>query len=154
MHLQQITTPFICEPPSSGIGPGRMTAATDVYCDRDTWEYSFMYDMGRVFICGVFVIIALYVWLIDYAFYWQFGNRVRESMPFPVAIVEVTAFAMRGYVNVVRRNLDLRVIALRGFNIKPSEIKRREAVWMIEENMRKYHGRIIFPEYNEFADES
>ena len=55
MHFGQICQPFICEPPSSGVGPGRMTNANDVVCDRDVWEYNFMYTLGRVFICLVFV---------------------------------------------------------------------------------------------------
>ena len=113
-----------------------------------------MYDLGRIFICGVFVLIAMDYWLFDYSYYWQYGNRVREGMPPPVAIVEMQTFAMKGYVSAVRRALDLRIIAIRGFNVKPSEMTRRERVWLIEENMRKYHGKLLFPDQNEFADES
>lgn len=68
--------PFICIPPASGKGPGKLQASTDVECDLANWDYNFMYQMGRTFLILI-LLLVLYLCVISWdAYHWQFGNRV------------------------------------------------------------------------------
>lgn len=68
------------------------SASNEVKCDRSDFGYAIMYDAGRVFICLTVVLFLVIVSLIKWSFEWQYGNRIRDSMPIPVAIVEMATF--------------------------------------------------------------
>jgi hypothetical protein len=44
-----------------------------------------MYDVGRIFITMVFLLLVLLIWILNDGFKWQYGNRIRDDVPWTVA---------------------------------------------------------------------
>ena len=89
-----------------------MKDAPDVLCDRDDYSYGFMYDVGMIFITIVFILLVAVVQIISDGYKWQYGNRIRDDIPWTVACMEVPSFAMKGYERSIRRNVDLRIVTV------------------------------------------
>lgn len=81
-------------------------------CDRDDYGYGFMYDVGRLFIIMVFCQLIGLIWILQDGFKWQYGNRIRDEIPWTVACMEVPTYAMKGYVKSIRTNIDLRIVTV------------------------------------------
>jgi hypothetical protein len=112
MHFKQVLIPFDCVPPTAGDGPDTVRLAPSIECNLERWDYFVMYHVAFVFLINI---IILFLWVNDtiaMAFYWQYGNTMRDIMPAGVAMVEVSVLDMKGYNWEVRDYLKAMMISV------------------------------------------
>jgi hypothetical protein len=81
MHFKQVLIPFDCIPPTSGDGPDNVRQAPEIECTFDRRDYFYMYHFAIILLFNIMLLWVIIVFLISKAFYWQFGNTIRDVMP-------------------------------------------------------------------------
>ncbi len=128
MHFKQVLIPFDCVPPTAGEGHDNIRQAPEVECTFDRQDYYLMYHMALLFLTNIFVLYGFIIITITNAFYWQFGNHVRDVMPAYCAMVEVSVLDMKGYIFEIRDYLKSYMIAMQAYHLSPRLMKRRALV--------------------------
>jgi hypothetical protein len=132
IHFTKVLEPFVCDPSPTGRGPKRLSTSHDIPCDLNDDTYRAMYYIAIAGMTVVLTLFGLIYVAIDYSWSWQYGNRVRESIPITVAVVEVSVAGMKGYISSVRDTMQVKVIATRAFVIEPDLMQRRETISQME----------------------
>ena len=102
---------------------------------------------------GVLTLFGLIGACVDYSYHWQYGNAVREVVPIPVALVEVSCIGMKGYVGSVRSSMMMRIIAVRWFVLEPELVERREKIEEIEREWEALGENIYTDDLEEHTEE-
>ena len=132
MHFKQVLVPFDCIPPTSGDGADTVRQAPEVECTFERTDYFYMYHIAFVLLANILILYVTIIKMITAAFYWQFGNTVRDVMPAYCAMVEVSVLDMKGYLFEIRDYLKAYMIALQAYHLTPKLVKRRALVEALE----------------------
>jgi hypothetical protein len=97
-HLTQLLVPYDCitTPGTAGDVMKSLRKAPDVACDVREFGYAIMAGAGLIFGCMLASLFCVITLMVYKAFWWQFGNKARDKIPFYVSLTELSAFGMRG----------------------------------------------------------
>lgn len=135
----QVTMPFDCVDPASGIGLPSMRAAPDVICDDSVTSYIVIKRVAMICFCALAFLYNFITQCIRMSFHWQFGNNVRGLMPLYVAVVEVSVQDMKGWMFEIRRHLETTILALQTYQLPADHVRRRGLV----DTMEKFFGNVV-----------
>ncbi|CAK0903862.1 unnamed protein product [Prorocentrum cordatum] len=99
-HMQQLVQPFVCIDRDDGTRV--MAAAQSVQCSFEDREYSFVATVGLAFWMSLAAILAGLLTCLNWSYYWQAGAKVRDYIPWYVAVIQMATQEMKGYNGEVR----------------------------------------------------
>lgn len=124
-HLDTILIPFAYV--SMGDGIFVLANVASVTCSSDDETFVAMFGAGSLAMLIFSTGFSCLIYCIWCSYQWQQGTRDRSSIPFYVAMVEVSTFGQRGYTAEVRTRVMENVCAVRSFDVSAAMLHEREA---------------------------